>query len=46
MYSTAVGLILYAQSGRVLATDGADTMWRLGFGRVRDRIAGWLREFF
>ncbi len=46
MYSTAVGLILYAQSGRALAADGADTMWRLGLGRVRDRIAGWLREFF
>jgi len=44
MYSTAVGLVLHAQSGRVLAADGADVMWRLG--RVRDRIAGWLREFF
>ena len=46
MYSTAVGLVLHARNGRVTAADGADVMWRLGFGRMRDRIAGWLRDFF
>jgi cell division protein FtsA len=44
MYSTAVGLVLHAHSGRMLAAEGADVAWRLE--RVRDRIAGWLREFF
>jgi cell division protein FtsA len=43
MYSTPVGLILHAHHG-VMTAERGDEAWRLG--QVRDRIVGWLRDFF
>jgi cell division protein FtsA len=44
MYSTAVGLVLHGlrQEGTARSVDGV--LWQLGV--VRERMIGWLREFF
>jgi cell division protein FtsA len=44
MYSTAVGLVRHAHGRHDAGTARPDGGWRLG--RMRDRIAGWLRDFF
>src|SRR5262249_7735285 len=46
MYSTAVGLVLHGlkQSGHAAARPGAGMLGQLG--AARDRMIGWLREFF
>jgi len=46
MYSTAVGLVLHGlkQSGQPGTRHGAGMMGQLGL--ARDRMIGWLREFF
>ncbi len=46
MYSTAVGLVLHGmkQSGHTVARHGAGMLGQLG--AARERMMGWLREFF
>jgi cell division protein FtsA len=44
MYATAVGLVRHAHGHHHAGTMRPEGAWRLG--RMRDRIAGWLRDFF